>query len=59
VVCTTTFEGLARRAAESLGMPDLPLIVIEHPLGGLRPDEVAGRVRQAAERLGALIGAAR
>jgi hypothetical protein len=37
----------------------LPLLVIEHPLGGERPDGVARRARQAAEQLASLLGVAR
>jgi surfactin synthase thioesterase subunit len=55
VICTTAFEGMARRAAEALGMGTLPLVVIGHPLGGLRAEEVEARVREAAERLAALV----
>jgi hypothetical protein len=58
VICTTTFEGMAQRAAQALGMASLPLLVIRHPLGGLGPDEVAGRVREAADGLGRLTGEA-
>ncbi len=56
MICTTTFESMAARAASSLGMAALPLVVIQHPLGGLRAEEVAGRVREATERLRALVG---
>jgi len=55
VICTTTFEGMAQRAAQALGMAGLPLVVVQHPLGGLRADEVTGRVREATERLAPLI----
>jgi hypothetical protein len=55
VICTTTFEGLARRAADALGAPGLPLLVIAHPLGGLRVEEVGSRVRQASEQLAGLL----
>jgi hypothetical protein len=55
VICTTTFEGLARNAARDLGMPTLPLIVIQHPLGGLRIEEVSSRVRGAAEQLAGVV----
>jgi surfactin synthase thioesterase subunit len=36
-------------------MGTLPLVVIGHPLGGLRAEEVEARVREAAERLAALV----
>jgi hypothetical protein len=58
VICTTTFEGMARRAAQALGMATLPLVVVQHPLGGLQADEIMGRVREASERLGRLVGRA-
>jgi hypothetical protein len=55
VICTTTFEGLARRAAQALGAPALPLLVVQHPLGGLPVEDVGSRVRQATEQLAALV----
>jgi hypothetical protein len=33
-ICTTAFEGLAREESKNLGMPDLPLVIIKHPIGG-------------------------
>jgi len=33
----------------------LPLLIIDHPLGGERPDSVARRSRQAFEQLASLI----
>ena len=36
-------------------MSGLPLLVIQHPLGGERPDAVARRAHQAVEQLAALI----
>jgi hypothetical protein len=49
LVCSKPFEQLARMQAARLGQPDLPLIVIEHPLGGLALD----KVRERAEALAA------
>ncbi|HEU5197443.1 MAG TPA: hypothetical protein VFW70_22080 [Methylomirabilota bacterium] len=40
-------------------MAGLPLLVIEHPLGGERPDAVARRSQQALEQLAALIAGGR
>ena len=56
MICTTSFEGLATRAAQALGMEGLPLVVIRHPLGGLRAEEVAARAREVAEHLAAVTG---
>ncbi len=33
-ICTEAFIGLAREESKNLGMPDLPLAVIKHPIGG-------------------------
>lgn len=33
-VCTDAFVGLAREESKNLGMPDLPIAIVKHPLGG-------------------------
>ena len=33
-LCTTAFVNLARATARGLGMPELPIIVLPHPIGG-------------------------
>jgi hypothetical protein len=38
------------------GVAALPLLVVEHPLGGERPEAVARRAAQAFEQLNALVG---
>jgi hypothetical protein len=40
----------------SLGATGLPLLVVEHPLGGVSAEGVSLRVAQAAEQLGAVLG---
>ncbi len=40
----------------ALGISGLPLLVVQHPLGGERPEAVARRALQAVEQLGSLIG---
>jgi hypothetical protein len=47
VICSTPFEKLGRAQARVLGVPDLPLVIIEHPLGGLAMEDVRGRAAQA------------
>jgi hypothetical protein len=42
---------MAHRQRVALGLPNLPVIVISHPLGGLRADEIPIRVTEAAELL--------
>jgi hypothetical protein len=41
------------------GVSALPLLVVEHPLGGERPESIARRAQQAFEQLNALIGGTR
>ncbi|HYB41320.1 MAG TPA: hypothetical protein VEL75_06085 [Candidatus Methylomirabilis sp.] len=43
----------------ALGATSLPLIVIQHPLGGEPPEGVSKRVAQAVEQLSSILGAAR
>ncbi|MFH1484442.1 MAG: hypothetical protein ABIH46_00080 [Chloroflexota bacterium] len=51
-VCTREFEGLGRGQAKLMGMPDLPLVIVPHPVGG-QPKAIVERyandiVEQAA-----------
>lgn len=56
VVTTTAFETLARKEAYALGMEALPLLVVEHPLGGQGPEGVTRRAEQALAQLLARLG---
>jgi hypothetical protein len=47
VICSTPFEKLGRAQARVLGVPELPLVMIQHPLGGLGMDDVRSRADQA------------
>jgi hypothetical protein len=47
VICSTPFEKLGRAQARVLGVPDLPLVMIQHPLGGLAIEDVRARAGQA------------
>jgi hypothetical protein len=44
-ICTEAFVGLAREESKNLGMPDLPLAIIKHPIGG----EPLGAIHQLAD----------
>ena len=59
LIATTTFRPLAVSALQALGMGGLPLLVIDHPLGGEKPEGVLRRAHQAVEELAALLGVAR
>ncbi len=54
-VCSTPFERLGRTQARVLGVPDLTLLMIPHPLGGMAIDVVKTRAAVAAEQLVRLI----
>lgn len=53
VIITTAFQTLAEHERATKGVPGLPLLVVDHPLGGVLPDEVARRAAQAGQALGA------
>ena len=44
-LCTDAFESLGKMEGQSLRMPKLPIVVIHHPLGGLKPEEVIDKAR--------------
>ena len=50
-ICTDLFEHLARTTSKSLGMPDLPLVITKHPVGGLKPEEVAEKASHMIEEI--------
>jgi hypothetical protein len=43
----------------AVGASSLPLLVIDHPLGGEQPESVSRRARQAAEQLASLLASDR
>ena len=55
VVCSTAFQKLGQTQAKVFGVPDLPLLIVQHPLGGMDLDTVRGRAEVAAPQLVALI----
>jgi hypothetical protein len=55
VVCSEPFLKLGRNQARVFGVPDLPLIVIPHPLGGLALDGVKERAAVATPQVVKLI----
>ena len=55
VICSTPFEKLGQAQARVFGAPDLPLMMIQHPLGGIPLDDVRARAQQAMPKVLALI----
>ena len=51
VVCSDSFMKLGTAQAKVFGVPDLPLLRIEHPLGGLSMDRVRERAAVALPQL--------
>jgi len=49
------FQGLAQSELRALGISGLPLVTIEHPLGGERSDGIGRRARQAVDQLTRLL----
>ena len=56
LIGTTAFQGLAVSEMAALGVTGLPLVVVDHPLGGERPDAIVRRAHQAVEQIMSLIG---
>ncbi len=55
VICSTAFEKLGRAQSRVFGVPDLPLVMVQHPLGGLGMTEVRARAEQALPQVIALL----
>ena len=47
LVVSTTFKPLAKSIVATLGLPDVRMLVLEHPVGGLQPAAVVSRVEAA------------
>ena len=56
LIGTTAFQGLAVSELTALGAAGLPLLVVQHPLGGERPESVGRRAQEALEQLASRIG---
>ncbi len=50
MVCTEAFLSLSRAEAQSLGMADLPQIVLPHPLGTLSAEAIEAIADAAVEQ---------
>ena len=51
VVCSDSFMKLGTAQAKVFGVPELPLLQISHPLGGLSMDKVRERAAVALPQL--------
>jgi hypothetical protein len=55
VIYSGPFLKLGKAQARTFGVPELPLLEITHPLGGISLDEVKSRAEQAAPQFADLI----
>ena len=51
VICSDPFLKLGQAQAKTFGVPDLPLLRIPHPLGGIGIEQVQGRAEVALTKL--------
>lgn len=58
LVATGALSELATQTATDLGLPDLRVVSVEHPIGGVDPDEIRRRADGVVDEvLGLLTGA--
>ena len=50
-ICSNRFEVLARATATGLGMPDIPLVVVPHPIGGISGEEVVAKADSILDKI--------
>lgn len=50
-IVTTSFTALAETLARSKGYPDLAMVVVQHPIGGLKKSEVGARMLPVIQEL--------
>jgi hypothetical protein len=55
LICSEPFVKLGKTQARVLGIPDLPLVLIPHPLGGLALAKVQERANVAIPQVADLI----
>jgi hypothetical protein len=55
VISTESFVKLGKAQARVFGVPELPLVLIPHPLGGISLEQVEGRAHVAIPQIAALI----
>jgi hypothetical protein len=55
VICSEPFLKLGKNQSRVFGVPDLPLLLIPHPLGGLDLEGVKARAAHAVPKVLALI----
>jgi hypothetical protein len=52
---TDAFEALANSEKEAFGAPDHPVLIVEHPIGTVKIEEVNKRADAAFDRLAGIL----
>jgi hypothetical protein len=50
-VISEPFEALAMSEREAFGAPDTPIVIVQHPIGTVKPEEVKRRADAAFDKL--------
>ena len=50
-VITHAFDALAKSEKEAFGAPDHPVLVVQHPIGTVKLDDVNKRAEEAFDKL--------
>ena len=54
-ICTTDFKLLAKAESKALGLPQLAILFLPHPIGGISPDEVVRKADNAIDEMITLV----
>jgi len=52
---THAFEALAKSEREAFGAPDHPILIVQHPIGTVKLDEVNKRADSAFDKLSEIL----
>ncbi len=58
MVGTDEFQALARLEARNRGLPELPIALTQHPLGGIPEEEVVAKAKDLADAVATAVSAA-
>jgi len=50
VICTEPFRVTVRNIARMMGLPDYPVVTVEHPIGSRTPSEIKALAEKAYEQ---------
>ena len=56
-ICSTAFVRVGRMQCKAFGMPQMPILVIEHPFGSRSREEVRASAGTCADQIAQLTGA--